>query len=103
VPVLQNLDNDMYAAGRLELDGKPFSGIIAEDRASGIKICYEVSEEYRFWIIWNDQGFNGYFCPEPMTAMINAPNLSLSPSVSGYREIIKGQTFECSQHFFVAL
>ncbi|MBR6836279.1 MAG: aldose 1-epimerase, partial [Oscillospiraceae bacterium] len=103
VPVLQNLDNDMYAAGRLELDGKPFSGIIAEDRASGIKICYEVSDEYRFWIIWNDQGFNGYFCPEPMTAMINAPNLSLSPSVSGYREIIKGQTFECSQHFFVAL
>ena len=103
VPVLQNLDNDMYAAGRLKLDGKPFNGIIAEDRASGIKICYEVSEEYRFWIIWNDQGFNGYFCPEPMTAMINAPNLSLSPSVSGYREIIKGQTFECSQHFFVAL
>ena len=103
VPVLQNLDNDMYAAGRLELDGKPFSGIIAEDRASGIKICYEVSEEYRFWIIWNDQGFNGYFCPEPMTAMINAPNLSLSPSVSGYREIIKGQTFECSQRFFVSV
>ncbi len=103
VPVLQNLDNDMYAAGRLKLDGKPFNGVIAEDIASGIKICYEVSEEYRFWIIWNDQGFNGYFCPEPMTAMINAPNLSLSPSVSGYREIVGGQTFECSQHFFVSL
>ena len=103
IPVLQNLDNDMYAAGRLELNGKPFNGIIAEDRASGIKICYEVSDEYRFWIIWNDQGFNGYFCPEPMTAMINAPNLSLSHSVSGYREIVKGQTFEASQHFFVSL
>lgn len=103
VPVLQNLDNDMYAAGRLELNGKPFSGIIAEDTASGIKMCYEVSDEYRFWIVWNDQGFNGYFCPEPMTAMINAPNLELSPSVSGYREIVSGQTFECSQHFFVAL
>lgn len=103
VPVLQNLDNDMYAAGKLQLDGKDFNGIIAEDKASGIKICYEVSDEYRFWIIWNDQGFNGYFCPEPMTAMINAPNLSLSPAVSGYREIIKGQTFEATQHFFTTV
>lgn len=103
VPVLQNLDNDMYAAGKLKLDGKDFNGIIAEDTASGIKLCYEVSDEYRFWIIWNDRGFNGYFCPEPMTAMINAPNLSLSPNVSGYREIIKDQTFEASQHFFTAV
>ncbi len=100
IPVLQNLDNDMYATDRLNVDGKPFNGVIATDKASGIKICYEVSDEYKFWIVWNDRGTNGYFCPEPMTAMINAPNLSLSHNITGYREISPNRTFTASQHFF---
>ncbi len=103
VPVLQGVDNDMYISGTTQLNGKDFHGIIAEDTASGIKICYEVSDEYKFWIIWNDKGFNGYFCPEPMTAMINAPNLKLSPVVSGYKEIKTHESFEIKQHFFTCL
>lgn len=99
-PVLQVCDNDMYTAGYLELDGKPFHGIIAEDTESGKKLCYEVSDEYKFWIVWNDRGFNHYFCPEPMTAMIDAPNLSLPAEISGYREIKPGEEFTASQRFF---
>jgi aldose 1-epimerase len=90
----------MYAADRLDFEGRKFNGIIATDKSSGIKLCYEVSDEYKFWIIWNDRGTNGYFCPEPMTAMINDPNLSLSHNITGYREISSGQTFTASQHFF---
>ncbi|MCC8135690.1 MAG: aldose 1-epimerase, partial [Ruminococcus sp.] len=92
-PVLQDISNDMYFGEYTELDHEKFHGVIAEDIASGKKICYEVSEEYGFWIIWNDRGFNGYFCPEPMTAMINAPNLSLSDDVTGYREIKPAESF----------
>lgn len=103
VPVLQGVDNDMYISGTTQLNGKEFHGIIAEDTASGIKICYEVSDEYKFWIVWNDKGFNGYFCPEPMTAMINAPNLKLSHLVSGYKEIKTDESFEIMQHFFTWL
>lgn len=99
-PVLQVVDNDMYFGECLDPDGKKFHGIIAEDIASGKKLCYEVSEEYGFWIIWNDRGFNHYFCPEPMTAMIDAPNLSLPAEISGYREVAPGETFESYQHFF---
>ncbi len=98
-PVLQVVDNDMYFCGSLELDGDPFHGVTAEDIASGKKLCYEVSEEYGFWIIWNDRGFNHYFCPEPMTAMINAPNLDEDPAVSGYREVKPGETFTAWQKF----
>ena len=98
--VLQNLDNDMYTAGRLTVNGRTFNGIIAEDIKTGKKICYEVSEDYKFWIIWNDQGSNGYFCPEPMTAMINAPNLSLSNDISGYKELAPGKSFTLFQHFY---
>lgn len=99
-PVLQVVDNDMYTAETAKLDGQAFYGVIAEDTASGKKLCYEVSKEYGFWIIWNDRGFNHYFCPEPMTAMIDAPNLSLSPDVTGYREVKPGEEFTAHQRFF---
>lgn len=102
-PVLQDISNDMYFGECTDLDHEKFHGVIAEDTASGKKICYEVSDEYKFWIIWNDRGFNGYFCPEPMTAMIDAPNLSLSADVTGYREIRPGDSFETHQHFFTKL
>ena len=99
-PVLQVCDNDMYFGEYADLDHEKFHGIIAEDIASGKKLCYEVSEEYKFWIIWNDRGFNHYFCPEPMTAMIDAPNLSLPADVTGYREVKPGETFEAHERFF---
>lgn len=99
-PVLQVVDNDMYFGEYADLDGEKFHGIIAEDTASGKKLCYEVSEEYKFWIIWNDRGFNHYFCPEPMTAMIDAPNLSLAPDISGYTEVKPNETYTAHQRFF---
>ncbi len=99
-PVLQVVDNDMYIAESTELNGEKFYGVIAEDTASGKKLCYEVSEEYKFWIIWNDRGFNHYFCPEPMTAMIDAPNLSLSADVTGYTEVKPGQKYHSHSRFF---
>ncbi len=102
-PVLQDINNDMYTGETAELDHEKFHGIIAEDIASGKKLCYQVSDEYMFWIIWNDGGFNHYFCPEPMTAMINAANLDLPGDVSGKREVKPGEEFTAHQRFFVKL
>jgi len=103
-PVLQVCDNDMYFGETITLEnGEQFHGVIAEDSASGKKLCYQVSDVYKFWIIWNDRGFNHYFCPEPMTAMIDAPNLSLPADVTGYREILPNDTFEANQRFFTKL
>lgn len=99
--VLCVVDNEMYFAQSMELDGKTFHGITATDIASGIRIDYEISEEYGFWIFWNQQGFEGYFCPEPMTAMINSPNLESSKDISGYREIAPNAEFSCWQKFSV--
>ena len=99
-PVLQVVDNEMYFGETMNLNGQPFHGVVAEDTESGKKLCYEVSDEYKFWIFWNDRGFNKYFCPEPMTAMIDAPNLSLPPEVSGYREIGPNESFTAHQRFF---
>ena len=99
-PVLHMISNDMYTACENELDGEKFYGVIITDKETGNRLMNEVSREYKFWNMWNDRGYNGYFCPEPMTAMINCANLSLSPDISGYRELSEGEAFECWQRFF---
>lgn len=99
-PVLHTINNEMYTACEGELDGKPFYGAIVTDKQTGVRVCNEVSKEYKFWNMWNSRGGDGYFCPEPMTAMINAANLSLAPEISGHRELAKGDSFECWQRFF---
>lgn len=99
-PVLQSIDNEMYFAESLNINGKEFYGTIVKNTRTGVKIYNEVSKEFKFWNIWNEWGNKGYFCPEPMTAMINSCNLSLSPDISGYCEIKPHETYKCSQRFF---
>ena len=99
-PVLHMISNDMYTAEEGTLDGKPFYGVVITDKASGRRVCNEVSREFKFWNMWNDKGSKGYFCPEPMTAMINSANLSLPHEVSGYSELAAGESYTCSQRFF---
>ena len=100
VPTGQALNDDMYTAEMNTVNGKPFYGSIITDTSNGHSIYNEVSKEFKFWNMWNDNGDKGYFCVEPMTAMINAPNLNLPNDVSGYHELHKGHTFKCWQRFF---
>lgn len=99
-PVLQDICNDMYTAGTIKLDDNDFYGTVMTDTESGKRICNEVDEKYKFWIVWNHEGFMNYFCPEPMTAQVNAPNLEMSAEQSGYTEIKPKQSYTVSQRFF---
>ena len=100
VPVLKNICNDMYFGGTLKLDGEDFHGCVMTDTESGKRLCYETEDKYKFWIVWNDKGFKNYFCPEPMTAQVNAPNLDIPREESGYAEIAPGENYTVSQRFF---
>lgn len=99
-PVLQVINNEMFIAKSMTLNGKPFHGLVISDIKTGKNIYYETGKEYGFWIFWNDGGEKGYFCPEPMTAMIDAPNLSLPREVTGYREISPNESFTARQRIF---
>ncbi len=99
-PVLQDICNDMYRGGTIQLDGEDFRGCVMTDMASGKKICYEVDDKYKFWIVWNHNGFMNYFCPEPMTAQVNAANLDMPRETSGYEELAPKQTYTATQRFF---
>ena len=99
-PVLRDICNEMFTGGTVSLDGEDFHGCVVTDTESGKKICYEVDDKYKFWIIRNHEGFKNYFCPEPMTAQVNAPYLEMPKEESGYEEIAPGQTYTVSQRFF---
>ena len=69
MPTLQDISNDMYTAVMNKLDGEDFYGCYVTDNKQGVRICNEVSKEFKFWIIWNDEDNKEYFCPEPLTTM----------------------------------
>ena len=102
-PVLKDICNDMYTAGTIDTPEGKFHGCFIKDMATGKQIRYQTSEDYKFWIVWNDRGFKNYFCPEPMTALVNAPNLRMPASASGYRELKPGAEFTCTQKFSTAI
>ncbi len=103
VPVLHDIDNDLYFAAEGELNGKPYYGIMVSDITTNAKICYEVCEDFKYWIIWNDHGDKGYFCPEPMTWVIDAPNLPIPPQESGYLELAPGESKTVTEKIYTVI
>ena len=100
VPVLHDIDNDVFFAEEGTFDGKPFYGALVTDSATGKKICYEVSRDFKFWVVWNDHGDKGYFCPEPCTWIIDAPNQPLPADESGYVELAPQESKTISQRLY---
>jgi aldose 1-epimerase len=72
------------------------------DVSSKVSILNYLSEAYKFIIVWNDGGSKGFFCPEPMTAQIDAPNLDISPELSGYTELAPNGECALGQCFIIA-
>lgn len=100
IPVKQVIDNDVYNAAVGEVDGKPFHGALISDIRSGKQIVFQVDDAFKFWVVWNDGGEKGYFCPEPMTWMINAPNLPVPAEESGYAELLPGESRTLRNHIY---
>lgn len=100
VPVLHDIDNDVFFAEEGSLDDMPFYGAIVTDNSTGRRVCYEVCRDFKFWIIWNDHGDKGYFCPEPSTWIIDAPNQPLPADESGYVELAPGESKTITERIY---
>jgi len=96
------IDNDMYVVETGELDGRPFYGAVMTDRVTGKRVCYEVDKTFKFFIVWNDRGTKDYYCPEPMTWMIDAPNLDMPAEETGYMELAPKESKTVTEHIFTA-
>ncbi len=84
----------------LEIDGEPFSGAIVTDTETGMSVCYEVDDQFKYWTFWNNGGNVPYACPEPQTWAINAPNLS-NPQAYGFQSIAPGEEFCAETRLYV--
>ncbi|MFA5658028.1 MAG: aldose 1-epimerase [Oscillospiraceae bacterium] len=92
-PLTEIIDNQMFMGCDGEINSKPFYGVEISDDKTGQKICYQVGKEYKFWLVWNEWGNKGYCCPEPMSWMINAPNIELPAEKTGYAELKRGESW----------
>lgn len=68
-----------------EIDGKPFRGALLD--YDKLRVRYESGPEFRHWCLWNRDPASGFLCPEPMSSMVNAPNLPLPPAETGFQAI----------------
>lgn len=84
-----------------EADG--FRGMILRIPEKGIRLRYTLDEQFRFWMLWNATGHEGFFCAEPQTCVVNAPDGPFPPEESGFRTLAPGEeislTNELEVHF----
>ncbi|MCK1984211.1 MULTISPECIES: aldose 1-epimerase [Peribacillus] len=64
---------------------------ILTDQKAGIQVIYHADQQFKFWVLFNQEG---YVCPEPYTWVTNAPNLDLSAKLTGLRELGSGETVQ---------
>jgi aldose 1-epimerase len=100
-PLGRPINTWFYAARTLLLQGRQVNAAILTDCKRRLRLVYEVSEEFRFWALWNDGGASGYICPEPMTWAINAPNLPLPHAQTGMCVLPPEATWQAWTHIHV--
>jgi aldose 1-epimerase len=71
-----------------QLAGKPFRGALLDygERC----FAYEIDEKFQQWFLWTPEPNSGFICPEPMSCIVNAPNLPLPQKVTGFAELAVG-------------
>ncbi|MEG0767036.1 MAG: hypothetical protein RR482_04910, partial [Clostridia bacterium] len=60
------------------------------DDTHGVSVRYEVDAGFRFWMLWNQDASGEFFCIEPQTWTVDAPNSLLPPEQSGMDAISPG-------------
>lgn len=99
-PLEHDIDDDMYALEKFPLQNGFYKGFELVHTESEHKVCCEIGEEYGFMIVWNCGGTHRFVCAEPMSWMINAPNIVEADMDTGYREIAPNQKFIARQHYY---
>ncbi|GAB7388954.1 aldose 1-epimerase [Bacillaceae bacterium] len=80
-------------------DGRNFAAVT--DRREKVRFVYDAGVKYRHWMIWNNGASGGFFCPEPQTCMVNAPNLDLPPETTGLILLQPGETWSETSRMYV--
>ncbi len=72
----------------------PHSGDSWLIRDDGYTVRYTPTSDYKHWVIYTMGVAKDVICLEPYTWVTNAPNLSLEPSVTGFRAVPGGEEWQ---------
>lgn len=95
-PFFDLLDNHYTSVPK---DGKNYMALT--DKREKVRLIYDAGTKYKHWMIWNNDAASGFFCPEPQTNMVNAPNLSLPIEDTGIIILEPGETWQETSRIYL--
>ena len=78
------------------------NGAIIADTAQKVFVAYDWDDPYSFAMLWNGDGASRFFCAEPQSWVVNAPNVPLDASQTGLRTLQPNQTWHASTRIYAS-
>ncbi len=95
-PYYAELDNHYSAAPQ---DGR--NVMILTDKKAGVRLVYDAGLKYKHWMVWNNKQNGKFFCPEPQTNLVNAPNSELPDDVTGLLGLKPGEVWSETSRMYL--
>ncbi|RIV23131.1 aldose 1-epimerase [Alicyclobacillaceae bacterium I2511] len=74
---------------------------VLKDLRAEAEFVYETDPQYTTWMLWNKDAKSNFFCPEPMSCVVNAPNLNLPDTVTGLVSLAPGEHWSAVSRMYV--
>lgn len=94
-PYFASLDNHYSAAAT------GINAMTLHDKKENVTFVYEVGDAYKHWMVYNAAANGKFFCPEPQTGMVNAPNVKLPEEKTGIIRLEPGQKWTAVSRMYV--
>lgn len=71
------------------------------DTRLGVTLVYDAGTAFKQWMIYNNDATPGFFCPEPQTNLVNAPNVDLPAEQTGFVSLEPGEIWEETSRLYL--
>ena len=78
-----------------------FHGAMIINQKNGTRFIYETDPKFKHWMIWNNNASDNYVCIEPMSCVINAPNVSRPELVAEFLSLNPKESWEITNRMYV--
>jgi len=95
-PYFAELDNHYTASPDASINA-----MTLYDRRENVQFVYEAGAAYKHWMVYNGVANGKFFCPEPQTGMVNAPNVDLPAEQTGLIRLEPGQVWSAVSRMYV--
>lgn len=94
-PYCESLDNHYSASG------VGANAMTLYDKRVNVRFVYDAGQAYKHWMVYNAAANGSFFCPEPQTGMVNAPNVALPAEQTGLIRLEPGQQWSAVSRMYV--